>query len=363
MPPIPGIRVVTASGWWTPKMELEQSMFVSAELVQIKNTFGKGPEYYCKYQATLSDGRKVLLPNRVSDISGVKWDISALMDWAAMQTPNRLLGEPVLKGVLKETGEPILVRGNWEKLDGLIKKCSEYQVTLDDSDAMIQAWEEFSSLKLLEFHRRSFYERNEKRDEAAELGTRAHDLIDKWLGNLKLQDFNENGTPLFDRVKFRDRDGQMWVLKVSDEDPKVQGAIRAFYQLFLEKCPVMIGSELLVVDLANGVAGMIDNVSLAPDGARIIVDYKTGGYIGQGMLIQTTGYACMYELCFGQPIDRVYIAQLDKLTGKFRMIPVFETAEEKAKQLTAWYHAVDLYHWQKAEGKRLDALRKKEDAA
>ena len=36
MPPIPGIRVVTASGWWTPKMELEQSMFVSAELVQIK---------------------------------------------------------------------------------------------------------------------------------------------------------------------------------------------------------------------------------------------------------------------------------------------------------------------------------------
>ena len=76
-------------------------------------------------------------------------------------------------------------------------------------------------------------------------------------------------------------------------------------------------SELLVVDLENGTAGMIDNVSRVwvdalNDWVYAILDYKTGNYIATSMLLQTSGYAAMFELMTGTRIEKVWIIQLDK---------------------------------------------------
>lgn len=359
----PGIRIVDSPVWWTKKMGLTQDLFQSAELVQIKNYFWDpntqpaDQEYYKKYQATLTDGRRIVLPNRVSDISGLKWDIQPLMDWQAREVDNRILGVPVLKGVVKGTGEVVVVKSDWKKIDAALKECSEYSVELDQSKSLVQPYEEYLWPRLLQIHRQAFFDRSSTRDEAAELGTRAHDLIDKWLTNLDLQEWDEETERvLFDRVHYRDRDGQIWTIDLAQEDPRVTGACSAFYKFHQENRVEIVASEFLVCDLANGTAGMIDNVSRVwcpklGDFVLAVFDYKTGNFIGQSMLLQTSGYARMFELQTNQRIEKVWIIQLDKETAEFRKVPVFETPEKRAEQIEAWDHAMWLYHWQKAEGK------------
>lgn len=342
-------------------MGLTQDLFQSAELVQIKNYFwdpntqpAEG-EYYKKYQATLTDGRQIVLPNRVSDVSGVKWDISALMDWQAREVDNRVLGVPVLKGVMKGTGEVVTVKSDWKKIDAALKECSEYSIEMDTSKALVQPYEEYLEPALRMKHRQAFFDRSSTRDEAAELGTRAHDLIDKWLTNPDLQDYDEDqDVLLFESVSYRDRDGQVWTIDLAKEDPRVAGACAAFYKFYRETGLEMVASEMLVCDLKNGTAGMIDNVSRiyindAP--VLAIIDYKTGNYIGQSMLLQTSGYASMFELMTGQRIEQVWIIQLDKETAEFKKIAVFEKKSQREEQIEAWKHAMWLYHWQKRQGK------------
>lgn len=358
----PGIRIVTNPVWWTEKMGLTQDLFQSAELVQIKNHFWDPntqpaeQEYYKKYQATLTDGRQIVLPNRVSDISGLKWDIQPLMDWQSREQNNKILGVPVLKGVVKGTGEVVTVKSDWKKIDAAIKECSEYSLELDTTKALVQPYEEYLEPALRMRHRQAFFDRSSTRDEAAELGTRAHDLIDKWLTNPELQDYDEErDCLLFDRVIYRDRDGNEWVIDLQKEDPRVQGACAAFYKFWDQTGLQMVASEFLVCDLKNGTAGMIDNVSRFENNndthELAIIDYKTGNYIGQSMLLQTAGYAHMFELMTGQRIDKVWIIQLDKETAEFNKIAVFETQKERQEQIDAWNHAMWLYHWQKRQGK------------
>jgi len=343
-------------------MGLTQDLFQSAELVQIKNYFWDPntqpaeQEYYKKYQATLTDGRQIVLPNRVSDISGLKWDIQPLMDWQAREVDNRILGVPILKGVVKGTGEVVTVKSDWKKIDAALKECSEYSIQLDTTKALVQPYEEYLEPALRMRHRQAFFDRSSTRDEAAELGTRAHDLIDKWLTNPDLQDYDEErDCLLFDRVVYRDRDGNEWLIDLQKEDPRVQGACAAFYKFWEQTGLQMVASEFLVCDLKNGTAGMIDNVSRFENSndtpELAIIDYKTGNFIGQSMLLQTAGYAHMFELMTGQRIEKVWIIQLDKETAEFRKVPVFETPEKRAEQIDAWNHAMWLYHWQKAEGK------------
>lgn len=375
MPPIPGIRLVKPSpkDWWTPKLNLTQNLFVSAELVQIRNTWG-GAEYYCKYEVLLTDGRRYIIPNRVSDISGVKWDIEKLQQWMWRQGASRLVGDPVLRGVTYG-GEVVEIRGDWEKIDAAInppaktpqhQKLKESKIDLDQSNALLTAWEEFAPLELLQHHKQAFVERYQSRDEAAELGTRAHDLIEKWCKFPDLQEVDEDtGLALVDVIHYKDRDGEHWVIELAKEDPRVQSCVRAFHEFWLKRGLKIVAAEMLVVDLAGGVAGMIDNVSTDSQAELGIVDYKTGNYISQSMLLQVTGYAYMYWLCTGRHIAWAYILQLDKKTMTFQEVPVFTNQAEREENMVAWLKALDLYLWQKQAGKKLTKARKdnKEDAA
>ena len=378
----PGIRIVNDPKWWTPKLNLSQDLFKSAELVQIKNylwdpnTQPEEFEYYKKYEVLLTDGRRYVLPNRVSDVSGVKWDIQKLLDWQAREVAHRILGMPVL--TVKINGaEPYKVKGDWIKIDAELRRLEKakkeaheqgetfgYATVLDleYASALVQPHEEYFWPALMQKHRQAYFDRSKTRDEAAELGTRAHDLIDKWLTHQDLQDFDEEREVyLFDRVIYKDRDGKTWQVDLKKEDPRVQAACAAFHTFWIKEGLEMRYSELLVVDLKNGTAGMIDNVSRVwvdalNDWVYAILDYKTGNYIATSMLLQTSGYAAMFELMTGTRIEKVWIIQLDKETAEYRLVTVFDTQEEGGEekrrlQLGAWDRAMELYHWQKGEQK------------
>lgn len=328
-------------------------------------------EYYKKYQVTLTDGRQIVFPNRVSDISGIKWDIQKLLDWQAREVAHRILGIPSLH-VTVDGQAPYKVKGDWVKIEAELRRLEkakreaakagerfgyEQSIDLDYSKALVQPFEGYLWPALMQKHREAYFDRSKTRDEAAELGTRAHDLIDKWLSNQELQDFDEEQEVyLFDRVIYRDRDGQIWQVDLSKEDPRVAAACAAFHSFWLKEGLEMMSSEALVCDLANGTAGMIDNVSRfwcpkAADWVWTIVDYKTGNFIGQSMLLQTAGYAKMFELMHGIRIEKVWILQLDKETAEYRQVTVFDTPETREEQIGAWNRAMELYHWKKRQEK------------
>lgn len=373
----PGIRICESPTWWVPKMKLTQDLFQSAELVQIKNylwdpaTQPEEFEYYKKYEALLKDGRRIVLPNRVSDISGVKWDIQKLLDWQAREVAHRILGIPTLN-VTIDGQDPYKVKGDWIKIEAELRRLEKakkeaakagepfnytHSIDFDYSKALVQPFEEYLWPALMQKHREAYFDRSKTRDEAAELGTRAHDLIDKWLRFQDLQDYDEDEEVyLFNRVIYKDRDGATWQVDLAKEDPRVAAACAAFHSFWVKEGLEMRGSEVLVCDLANGTAGMIDNVSRywcpkAEEWVYAIVDYKTGNYISSGMLLQTAGYARMFELCHGIRIEKVWILQLDKETAEYRQVTVFDTPEAREKQVGAWDRAMELYHWQKLEGK------------
>lgn len=367
-------------------MKLTQDQFVSAELVQIKNFFwdpATDPEefeYYKKYQVTLKDGRQIVFSNRVSDISGVKWDIQKLLDWQAREVAHRILGTPFLT-VQIDGQEPYKIKGDWVKIEAELKRLEKAKkeaakeklpfgfttsVDFDYSKALVQPHEEYFWPALMQKHRQAYFDRSKTRDEAAELGTRAHDLIDKWLSFQDLQDYDEaEEVYLFDRVIYRDRDGAIWQVDLKKEDPRVQAACAAFHRFWVKEGLEMRYSEFLVVDMANGTAGMIDNVSRQycekkQDWVWCIVDYKTGNYISTGMLLQTSGYGSMFELVTGIQIEKIWILQLDKETAEYRQVTVFDTPEARAEQLAAWDQAMTLYHWQKRQTKTTLAKPKEE---
>lgn len=355
MPPKPGIRVVTGPSWWTPARALEQSQLDGLELVQIKNGFwtpDQDPEgeYYFKYECLLKDGKRVIIPNRVSDISGVKWDINPLMDWASMEALNRLIGEPYC-----EDANGNRQRGGWRTLSPLIR--DGWKLRLDDSQARLSAFESYAHVELLELHRRAWQERNQKRDEAAELGTRAHELIDLWLKNFLRQNISAEGVTLIDEIYYADKEENEFFIPLEKERPEVQSAVRAFHRFYSKYNLLAVESEKLVCDLTIGVAGQVDNVSRTADGRLVVIDYKTGNYIGQSALLQVAGYSDMLATCFGMDVAMAYIVQLDKFSADFRLYPVFEDADSKAKLTKSWKLAVELYHWQKAAGKQLANYR------
>lgn len=359
--PIPGIRIVSPGpkDWWTQSLELTQDQFSAAELVQIKG----GEGYYCKYEVLLTDGRRYVIPNRVSQIAGMKWDISQLQDYFHRQGLNRILGEPVLTGTTNG-GEQIEIRGNWDKINRKLypskrtkqeDKLAVHQITLDQTNALIQAWEPYSPLELIAASKQAFLDRNQHLQEAAELGTRAHYLIEMWLKYYHLHPLDPiTGKPGITQIHYLDRDGKQWAIQLGQEDTRVQNCVMAFWEFWARRELTLIAAETLYADLQNGVAGQTDNLCCTPSGERWIVDYKTGNYISASALLQVSGYAYMHWLNTGQHIDQAHILRLDKKTMTFTEIPVFTNESERTSMILAWLQAVSLFHWQKNAEKVLE---------
>lgn len=357
------LRLVKGGNWWKESLKLKQEMFAGSELVRLKNGFWKpgdpaGGEFYEKYAVKLTDGREVVFGARVSDVISTLGKGDALIDWAVNEGLSAALGEPVLVGVGVVGGvrSEIELRGGWRKLDAAARRCERYVIKMDTANARIQPWDQYSEEELIQAHRGAFDARFKKRDEAAELGTQAHKLIDYWLRYHDLQESEEvkdeesgrySTIVHFEKVYFLGEDGQEYLIDLSKERPEVQAACAAFHHWWCSQELEMVATEQFLADLEFGVAGTVDCVVRAADGALCILDWKTSSAVYETHLLQVAAYARLWSLCKGEMPARAYIVRLDKKTAQTQVVPAFICEEDRDRQLQGWARCVELFRWKK----------------
>jgi hypothetical protein len=133
------------------------------------------------------------------------------------------------------------------------------------------------------------------KDQAAQRGTGAHVLALEALAN---------GRPVPDFAGIPEAE---------------RGYAQAVAGWWLETDPLVVHSELVVADLALGVAGRLDLVYLDGDGHTVLADLKTSKWIGAKMAAQAALYAHCYGVCGFGRIDRIELVQARE-DGTFRVI-------------------------------------------
>lgn len=132
---------------------------------------------------------------------------------------------------------------------------------------------------------RAKQEYRNKRDEAADLGTRIHKLCELFWGDEKYE-------------------------IASDEEP----GYSAFEEWVQDNGVKAIAVEKNVYSVKNRYAGIVDLVAEL-NGSLYIIDLKTSSRISPGFFIQVGGYALAYEEMTGDRINNAGILRLDKETG------------------------------------------------
>lgn len=356
-------------------LKWSQDMFVSSELVQMKNSHwadGMDPDrqlidkymIQAKVPKVVARGRgknrtierteevcEFLFGTRVSDVCEIISKGEALTDWTVCQGFAELIGEPVLQGTAMVDGvmSAVEIRGTWRKLKRWERKCTQSKIVLDSSRARIRDWSLYSVGELLEFHREAFHAKYSKRNEAGELGTQAHKLGQAWIQYHALQDRDEAGHPLIDRIRapqhFWDKSSDseeivdVWL---GHEREEVQNAIKALQSFWIANELVLITTEELLADLVYGVAGAVDCVVRDKHGKLVILDWKTSNGVYSSMFVQVTWYARLWCLCHGEMPDRAYIVRLDKLTAAVQVVPVFDTPEKRDRRMSMAICAIEL---------------------
>lgn len=125
-------------------------------------------------------------------------------------------------------------------------------------------------------------------DEAAEIGTRAHQAIDQMLKGL---------IPM--------------TLEHVHED--IHKPVQGFLDWYPTSGIKITGSELRVASQKLGVGGSMDSMGQDNDGNNVICDWKTGRSIHSEASYQVGGYALCYEEMTGEQVNRALILRVAKL--------------------------------------------------
>lgn len=126
------------------------------------------------------------------------------------------------------------------------------------------------------------------RDTAADLGTRVHDLCEKYWAQPDIQPAQEDERPAFEAFK-------RWVAAYSVK---------------------MVETERHVYSLEENYAGILDLVALV-NGEKYIVDIKTSSRISPGFMVQVGGYAYAREEMTKEDLSHAGILRLDKEGGVY----------------------------------------------
>src|SRR5574343_88623 len=349
-----GYRIVPSANWWKPGLNLQQDQFDGAELVSLANTFAPG-SYYQKYAVRLKNGREIIFGTRVTDIVSMIGKGEGLIDWAVNEALSDCLGVPTLRGLETINGQTYQqeVQGSWRRIEAAQKRLQNHALTIDTSKARIQPWAEYCAQELLDIHRASFSARFDKRDKAAELGTRAHNLIDLWIRHLDLQELDEHG-PTIKTVVYEEG-GKYYQINVADEPTEVYNALAACRDFWVGNKLQPIATEQFLADIQNGVAGTVDCVARTASGDIVIPDWKTSSGVYAGHLLQIGAYAHMWGLCnpnTPKP-ERGYIVRLDKKTAQLQVVPACHNASELHALIADWIAAIMLFRWVREADKYL----------
>lgn len=185
-----------------------------------------------------------------------------------------------------------------------------------------------------------------KLDTAGQIGTRAHELIERWI----------TGGGDFSRIG---EDGREYTIHLEDEAPEVQRAVEAFWAWWDMANLQMVACEVSMIDVKRGLAGTADAFFQDENGDLVLFDYKTSKSVYEQYLLQVTAYGDLAEGTkgLGWP-KRAYILRFDKNTGEFECLQVWGDRIEYLDLRQMWYRALRMARWRSEACRRLEAWRK-----
>jgi hypothetical protein len=341
------LRKIDNPKWWKPELKLSQADVASVEKVSVR-IFGK---YHDKYSCVMSDGKDVIVSRVTEVIKEALGSPEPLVTWAVNECVSALLGRPRVAGTEElpdKTLREVEFIGTWQRVEQVARKLKDPFFDLARERAKIVPWEEYSYKQLNEWHKWACGARYRTAEEAAELGTRAHELIELWVRTGSLRFIDEWGAE-------REYD-------LADERPEVQRAFSAFLDFWRAHQLKVLACECWMGDVELGVGGTLDVVCECPDGSLVITDWKTSNKVRDRYLLQVGGaYSTLWERAGHRPIDRCYIVRLDKQTADLQVVPVFVDAEGRQRHQRGWAGLVETFRYLREAKKYLKPFGKETD--
>lgn len=294
------VRFVKKPLWWKPQLDLKNSEVDRPDFVECTvadNTFQT-------YAATMKNGKDVVC-SRVTT---------------------------VLKTVIGFN-------------ENFIAWCERH--AKDYLEENFEAYRCYKTAEFTELVSEAFKARWKASEEAAEIGTRVHDLIEAFIHNGDFILQNEHG----DNV----------VINLDDEDKRVARALRTFKDWWLKEGLKPVSIEEWLVCVESGYGGTLDSVCRDRNDKLVLCDWKTSKKIRPEYRLQVAAYAHLWSQAkhyapfphFNEEIERAYVIRFDKEDERMNIAPVFETPEEKARIQFRWMCLLTLYHFLKYENKDL----------
>lgn len=285
--------------WWQPGLGYENTDISRPEQVQCEVA---GNRFDC-YAAVTKDGKDVICA-RVTKVleEGIGFG-QAFVDWAVGQTI----------GALQEALKP---------------------------------WQDYSPRQINEMLEAAKQARFKTAQEAAEYGTRVHELIELWIthGDLTYE-----------------QDGKWWKVDLAEEAEPVRNAMQAFLAWWASEGLVPVATEQWLVDIELGFGGTLDCVCRDKHGQLVMCDWKTSKAIRDKYLLQVAAYDILWDSAkqysanpiYQEPISRAYIVRVDKATAQTEIYPVFRDSEERQAVRNQWYATLQTFRWIKDVNKDL----------
>lgn len=177
------------------------------------------------------------------------------------------------------TGFTSVIDKSGQLVNWAVKLAREYL------EAKLAAGEQITILDVVE----ACKEHRRKKEQAADIGTRIHEWISRWIAG-------EN--PEF------------------PEEEKVDNGVRAFLKFQDEYSLKWMESEQIVFSPKYWYAGILDAIALKGK-ERILVDFKSANGIYEENAFQVAGYQLAYEEYFKHKIAYRMVVRFGKDTGEF----------------------------------------------
>lgn len=180
----------------------------------------------------------------------------------------------------------------------------------------------------------------DEKEQAADLGTRAHQIIETFLRDSHLPD-------------------------LAGEPPEVQNAVALFLEWWQAEGLSVVGTEIVVYDIARGFAGKLDFLAMDAEGRQVILDWKTSSDIFWTHEIQVVAYVAGHQKVSGRTAEWAAIVRFGKTDAE----PEFHRIEREkwGVLFNRFCHLIPVFDaFKEAEAARrrlLDQRRKAAEAA
>lgn len=225
--------------------------------------------------------------------------------------------------------------------------------TVEAMREKLKPYEEMSGRQINEMLAYAKEARYRTAQEAAEYGTRVHELIEMWI---------THGDLVYEVAP-----GGWWRVELEKEAEPVRKAMKAFLAWWESEGLVPVATEEWLVDIELGFGGTLDCVCRDKNGLLVMTDWKTSKAIRDKNLLQVAAYDLLWDAAkhyssnpiFQEQISRAYIVRVDKATAEHEIFPVFRDDIERQAVRNQWYATLQTFRWLKEVGKILKSKKKK----